>query len=92
MLNSADKASGPSLILPGYDQEEAEEDFNEDLNLFNLYPDPIHFVQLIKLIDRGDIASSLFLKLLEDYRDMKGLSNADSMKFVNAISLLFCAH
>ncbi|KAH9483052.1 Transport and Golgi organization protein 6-like protein [Psilocybe cubensis] len=85
---TVDKAPGPSLILPGQDQEEGEEDFDEDLNLFNLYPDPIHFVQLIKQIDRGDIASSLFLKLLEDYRDMKSRSNEDSMKILHKLQII----
>jgi len=42
------------------------------MNLFQLYPDPSHFVQLLKQFERGDIASNLFIQLLENYRDRKG--------------------
>jgi len=54
-----------------------------DENLFNLYPDPVHFVEMLKLFDRGDIASSIFVKLLEDYRNMKSQSNDESMRCIS---------
>jgi hypothetical protein len=56
------------------------EEHNADLNIFDFYPDPVHFVETVKTFDRGDISSSLFVKLLEHYRDMKGQSEQDSMK------------
>ncbi|KAF8974323.1 hypothetical protein BDZ97DRAFT_1900021 [Flammula alnicola] len=63
------------------DLKQIEDDETEDVdaNLFNLFPDPVHFVQLLKQFDRGDIASAIFLKLLENYRDMKGRATEDSM-------------
>ena len=57
-----------------------------DENLFNLYPDPVHFVEMLKLFDRGDIASSMFVKLLEDYRNMKSQSNDESMRCISTSS------
>lgn len=53
------------------DPKEAEEN-NTDLNIFRFYPDPVHFAETLKMFDRGDISSSLFVKLLEHYRYMKG--------------------
>lgn len=68
-------------------EREADDDLDEDLNLFNVYPDPIHFVELLKKVDRADISSDLLLKLLENYRDMKGRPGEDSMTYVQLISI-----
>ncbi len=51
-----------------------------DLNIFDFYPDPIHFVETLKYFDRGDIASTLFVKFLEDYKEMKAQRHQDPMK------------
>ncbi|KAF4619552.1 hypothetical protein D9613_005233 [Agrocybe pediades] len=70
----------PDIILPGRSKQETEGDeFDVNMNLFQLYPDPGHFVQLLKRLDRGDIASSIFIQLLENYRDRKGRKGEDSM-------------
>jgi hypothetical protein len=53
-----------------------------DANLLNLYPDPVHLVQFLKSIDRADISSELFVKLLEGYRDMKAQRESDPMRSV----------
>jgi len=52
----------------------------QDSNIFDFYPDPIHFVETLKYIDRGDIASALFVKFLEDYQEMKAQRHQNPMK------------
>lgn len=70
--------------MPG-DAKNADNDIDDlDTNVFDLFPDPVHFVEFLKNIDRGDIASSMFIKLLENYRDMKGRTNEDPMKYVTS--------
>lgn len=85
---SSDKHPQLSFLLPEKELQASEDEFDEDLNLFNIYPDPIHFVQLLKNLDRADISSDLFLKLLENYRDMKGRPGDDSMAYVDLLSLI----
>lgn len=58
------------------------DDPNFDANIFDLYPDPIHFVDLMKSIDREDVSSDLFVRLLEAYREAKSHSNGDSLRYV----------
>ncbi|KDR83776.1 hypothetical protein GALMADRAFT_236141 [Galerina marginata CBS 339.88] len=86
-IKNSDESSQSSLLFPG-DVLQTEDDFDADLNLFNLYPDPAHFVQLLKLFDRGDIASALFLRLLENYRDMKGRPGEDSMRILHELQII----
>jgi len=62
---------------------------NTDINLFGLYPDPVHFVEFLKLLERGDIASNLFLQLLESYRNMKQRSSDDPLKHVSHLHFIF---
>jgi hypothetical protein len=78
--NRKEEVSPPALMMPGVLKDGNEDDL--DLNIFDFFPDPVHFVELLKQLDRGDIASSIFIKLLEDYRDMKARSNEDSIKYV----------
>lgn len=68
--------------MPGDIKNVDDESDDLDTNVFDLFPDPVHFVEFLKNIDRGDIASSIFIKLLENYRDMKGRTNEDPMKYV----------
>ncbi len=56
------------------------EDPDFDANIFDLYPDPLHFVRLLKDMDRGDISPGLFVRLLESYRSEKSRSGADSLR------------
>jgi hypothetical protein len=39
-----------------------------DLNLFDTRPDPRHFVRYVTSLGRSDIASEIFVRLLEAYR------------------------
>lgn len=74
--------SEPFSLLPVNEPETATD---IDINLFNLYPDPIHFVDLLKRLERGDIASNIFLKLLKNYWDMKERPGDGPMKYVSRI-------
>jgi hypothetical protein len=50
------------------DRKQVDEEPDLTANLFDFYPDPIHFVSFLKTLDRGDVVSELFIKLLEAYR------------------------
>jgi len=78
--------SEQSLLLPGNDPATT---MDIDINLFNLYPDPVHFVDFLKQLERGDMASNIFLKLLENYRDTKERPGDGSMKYGSLIYDLY---
>lgn len=71
-----------SLFTPD-DLQRAEEsgEFDLNANLLNLRPDPVHFVTFIKSLDRPDVASELFVHLLEAYRESKAASDADPLRY-----------
>ncbi|KAH0840124.1 hypothetical protein J3R83DRAFT_1101 [Lanmaoa asiatica] len=46
-------------------------------NFLDLYPDPAHFVQYVKSLDRLDMASELFVRLLEAYHSVDAEQDAD---------------
>lgn len=67
-----EKASSLSLLTPeDLQRAGATGELDVDANLFDLYPDPVHFVHFSKEIDRADISSELFVRLLEAYRNQK---------------------
>ncbi|CAL1711574.1 unnamed protein product [Somion occarium] len=70
-----------SLFTPE-DVRKAEEagEFDADANILHLRPDPVHFVRYLKSIDRPDVTSDIFVKLLEAYRGSKGTSDSDPMR------------
>ena len=78
---SRDKLTPLALFTPE-DLEHAEEagEFDLDANLLKLKPDPLHFVKYLKSIDRSDITTELFVRLLEEYRKRKGETEGDPMR------------
>lgn len=81
----------PSLLLDDGDEDGGDEDAqaDEDLNIFDLFPDPVHFVQFLKQLDRGDIGSALFIRLLEAYRaSSKTRSDGESMRYASYLHAL----
>ncbi|KAF9534898.1 hypothetical protein CPB83DRAFT_901829 [Crepidotus variabilis] len=76
-----------NIILPQATGDQEEEP-SFDLNLFDLYPDPVHFVETLKQFDRGDLSSSLFVTLLENYRDMKTRPTEDSMSILHQLQII----
>jgi len=63
--------------------EEAEKSgkFDIDSNLLDLRPDPAHFVGFLKAINRPEVSSSLFVRLLEAYRGVKSDGEGDPLRY-----------
>ncbi|RDB22555.1 RNA polymerase II assembly factor RTP1 [Hypsizygus marmoreus] len=70
-VKQSDHASRLSLLTPEDLRENALSDIEVDANILDLYPDPGHFVRFLKEIDRADISSELFVRLLEAYHSSK---------------------
>lgn len=70
-----------SLLTPE-DLRRAEHtgELDFDSNLLDLRPDPVHFVRFLKSVDRTDVSSEFFVKLLETYRDAKVNSEVDPIR------------
>lgn len=73
-----------SLFTPE-DLQRAEEsgEFDLNANILNLRPDPTHFTPFVKSLDRSDMASELFVRLLEAYRESKAARDADPLRCVS---------
>jgi len=75
-------ASGPSITL--FDAAQlsgSKDDVDIAANPFNLRPDPARFVAFLRSLDRNDVASEIFVKLLNEYRTLnKG--DSDPMQYV----------
>ncbi|KAL4265069.1 Tango6 family protein [Pleurotus pulmonarius] len=84
-LETADEPAGLSLLTPE-DQADVEE-MDETANILNLFPDPAHFVRFLKTIDRSDITSDLFVRLLEAYREAKA-SDDDPLRTLLYLQLV----
>lgn len=71
-----------SLFTPE-DLRRAEEsgELDSGSNIFHLRPDPIQFVDYLKSIDRVDISSDIFVRLLGAYQESKGNSESDPMRY-----------
>jgi hypothetical protein len=80
------RSEQPSLLsfLTPEDLRRADEsdDFKFDANVLDLYPDPLRFVRFLKAIDRADISSDLFVKLLDMYHKHKSQAGSDPTQFV----------
>ena len=78
-FDTRNRTKGPSssILMPN-DIHDADSDV--DTNLFDFYPDPAHFVDFLKTIERGDIVSDIFIQILESYRSLKSDANEDSMR------------
>jgi hypothetical protein len=70
------------------DLKRAEESgaFDIDANFLGLRPDPAHFVDFLKSLDRPDVASDVFVRLLEGYRDLKANDGSDPLRWVKLAS------
>lgn len=55
--------------------------FDIDSNLLGLRPDPAHFVGFLKTINRPEVSSSLFVRLLEAYRGVKSDGEGDPLRY-----------
>ncbi|KAJ6539322.1 hypothetical protein B0H19DRAFT_961303 [Mycena capillaripes] len=82
-LEKSEKPPPLSLLTPADD-----EDIDLDTNIFDLYPDPAHFVRFLKTIQRTDISSDLFVRLLETYRDSKSETDGDPTRTLLYLQLV----
>ena len=76
----------PSLSLFTPESLKQAEDLGEldvDSNILGLKPDPVFFVRFVKALGRPDVSSDLFLKLLERYRELRGLSETDPLRYLS---------
>jgi hypothetical protein len=51
-----------------------------DANFLDLRPDPTHFVDFLVSLDRPDVTSDVFVRLLEGYRDLKANKESDPLR------------
>lgn len=65
----------PLDMLTPEDLKTANEQDSFDANLFDLYPDPNHFVQFLRSLNRDDVVPELFIKTLEAYHQSKSSKN-----------------
>ncbi|KAJ7047394.1 hypothetical protein C8F04DRAFT_935919 [Mycena alexandri] len=82
-LEKSDKPASLALLTPADD-----EDIDLDTNILDLYPDPVHFVRFLKSIQRTDISSDLFVRLLESYRDSKSETDGDPTRTLLFLQLV----
>jgi len=74
----------PALFTP-QDLGKGEEIMGE--NFLDLYPDPAHFVQYVKSLDRLDMASELFVRLLEVYHSVDTEQDTDPSRCADVTRL-----
>ncbi|OBZ76096.1 hypothetical protein A0H81_03253 [Grifola frondosa] len=78
-----------SLFTPeSLRQAEEAGDLDVDSNVLDLRPDPVHFVKYLKSIDRADISSELFVRILEAYKETKSNSQADPLRALLYLQLI----
>jgi hypothetical protein len=76
-----EKQSSLAFFTPD-DLKKAEESgaLDVDANFLGLRPDPVHFIGFLKSLDRPDVASEVFVRLLESYRDLKSDDESDPLR------------
>ena len=76
-----EKESSLAFFTP-VDLKKAEERgaLDVDANLLDLRPDPTHFVDFLVSLDRPDVTSDVFVRLLEGYRDLKANKESDPLR------------
>ncbi|KAJ7276373.1 hypothetical protein B0H12DRAFT_1041351 [Mycena haematopus] len=82
-LDKSEKPALLSLLTPADD-----DDIDLDSNILDLYPDPAHFVRFLKSMQRTDVCSDLFVRLLESYRDSKAETDVDPTRTLLYLQLV----
>lgn len=72
-LTSTRPLAQPSISLLTATDLKAKSKVEVDItaNPFSLRPDPSQFVAYMKTLDRQDVSSEIFIRLLNTYRDLK---------------------
>lgn len=81
MGTSQEKNSSLAFFTPD-DLKKAEKSgaLDVDANFLGLRPDPTQFVDFLISLDRLDVASEIFVRLLEGYRDLKANKESDPLR------------
>lgn len=81
MRKRQEKGSLLAFFTPD-DLKKAEESgaLDVDANFLGLRPDPTHFVDFLKSLDRPDVGSEVLVRLLEGYRDLKADRESDPVR------------
>ncbi|KAK2466187.1 hypothetical protein APHAL10511_001829 [Amanita phalloides] len=83
------KPSSLSLFTPESLREaEKSGSLDDDANIMNLYPDPVHYVRLLKEIHRSDMTSDLFVKFFETYREQKLAVDVDPVRTLLTLQIV----
>ncbi|KAL6299670.1 hypothetical protein BKA93DRAFT_904210 [Sparassis latifolia] len=83
------RAPSLSLFTPeSLRQAEDSGEFSVDSNPLDLRPDPVHFVKFLNSLDRSDISSELFMRMLEAYREVKSEADADPLRTLMYLQLI----
>ncbi|TDL29980.1 hypothetical protein BD410DRAFT_817858 [Rickenella mellea] len=85
----------PSVFLLDLAKKSGEHDDDEidvDSNPLNLRPDPAMFIRFIKSVDREDVASELFVRLLDAYQEdqkvKSGVEEEDPIRTLLRLQLI----
>ncbi|KZT12600.1 uncharacterized protein LAESUDRAFT_638789 [Laetiporus sulphureus 93-53] len=88
-IEVAENAPALSLFTPeNLRRAEDAGELDVDANVFGLSPDPARFVRFLKAIERSDISSELFVRLLEAYRESKADMEADPLQTLLFLQLI----
>ncbi|KAI0317004.1 hypothetical protein OF83DRAFT_1276666 [Amylostereum chailletii] len=76
-----DRAPPLALFTPEtLRRAEADGEMDADANFLGLRPDPAHFVRFLRALERAEVASEVFVRFLEAYRESKAAKDADPMR------------
>ncbi|KAF8843139.1 hypothetical protein BDN67DRAFT_964783 [Paxillus ammoniavirescens] len=85
---ASDPSRGEKLSLLTPEDLRKEETGGIDENFLGIYPDPAHFVQYLKSLHRSDIASELFIRLLEIYHSSGCNQESDPMRVLLYLQMI----
>ncbi|KAF9782746.1 hypothetical protein BJ322DRAFT_1072320 [Thelephora terrestris] len=91
IVQTAERTVTESLaIFTPESLEEAEKSGELDINsnLLGLRPDPAHFVGFLRAMNRPEVSSSLFVRLLEAYRSVKSDNDKDPFRALLFLQLI----
>ncbi|KAI0723142.1 hypothetical protein C8Q76DRAFT_767130 [Earliella scabrosa] len=87
---ASEPADAPLALFTPESLEQAEEagELDVDSNILGLKPDPVQLARFIKVMNRADVSSELFVKLLEGYRELRSQPEADPMRTLLYLQLV----
>ncbi|KAI0092021.1 hypothetical protein BDY19DRAFT_983564 [Irpex rosettiformis] len=78
-----------SLFTPQDLKRAAESgEFDLDANILGLRPDPAYFAGFLKSLDRPEIASEIFVRVLDAYRESKDAGDTDPLRTLLYLQLV----